>query len=152
MLNLLDWQSPGPVYSRDMVAYANWVSVVMLAWLSQSLVSSRGRVSYTTLILWLARSPESAQTRVRDPVEAYVNCSSLLRDNSQRIHIATLTSCWRREKSPLFNCFHYHTMKAQASYGWLQWIRDAARPGALAPPFWRKLYIIACCTNLYGLL
>ncbi len=27
---------------------------------------------------WLARSPVSNQTRVRDPVEAYVNCSSLL--------------------------------------------------------------------------
>ena len=27
---------------------------------------------------WLAPSPVSAETRVRDPVEAYINCSSLL--------------------------------------------------------------------------
>ncbi len=27
---------------------------------------------------WLARSPVSPPTRARDPVEAYVNCSSLL--------------------------------------------------------------------------
>ena len=41
-------------------------------------VLSKSFKKYAFAGQWLARPPVSDQTPVRDPVEAYVNCSSLL--------------------------------------------------------------------------
>ena len=60
---------------------------------------------------WLACSPVSDQTRVRDPVEAYVNCSSLLWYNLiARVRPCLMNYCLGKYRFSfdldiLFRCF-----------------------------------------------
>ncbi len=63
--------------------------------------------NYTGLGQWLACSPVSAHTWVRDPVEAYVNCSSLLWYNSiTPVWPCLMNKCWFLSDVPSNSSLH----------------------------------------------